>query len=88
MRLTCPLCGARDLREFAYLGDAALAARPAPDAGTAAFHAYLHLRDNPAGPHDELWHHGGGCGAWLRVRRDTVSHAILSVALAGAGEAG
>lgn len=82
MRLTCPLCGARDLREFAYRGDAVLAGRPAPDAGAAAFHAYLHLRANPAGPHDELWHHEGGCRAWLRVRRDTTTHAILAVALA------
>ncbi len=44
--------------------------------------AYLHLRENPAGPHAELWQHEQGCRAWLRVERDTVSHAILSVALA------
>ena len=50
MRLTCPLCGERDLREFAYRGSAKLLARPAADAGAAAFHDYLNLRDNPAGP--------------------------------------
>jgi sarcosine oxidase subunit delta len=79
MRLTCPLCGARDLREFAYRGSAKLMARPA---GAAAFHDYLNIRDNPAGPNAELWHHERGCRAWLRVVRDTRSHAVLEVRLA------
>ena len=50
MRLSCPLCGERDLREFHYLGSAKLLARPAGDAGAAAFDDYLNVRDNPAGP--------------------------------------
>lgn len=57
-------------------------ARPAPDAGEAVWDEYLHLRENPAGPVDELWQHDGGCGAWLVVTRDTVSHEIAQVALA------
>ena len=56
--------------------------RPAPDAGEAAWDAYLHLRDNPAGPTRELWQHEGGCGAWLVVTRDTTTHVIDRVALA------
>jgi len=83
MRLSCPLCGERDLREFSYTGDAVLCARPAPDAGGAAWDDYLHLRANPAGVTRDLWYHGAGCSAWLVVERDTVSHAVLSVALAG-----
>lgn len=82
MRLTCPLCGARDLREFTYRGAAKLMARPAADAGLAAFDAYLHIRDNPAGPNAELWLHDYGCRAWLHVLRDTRSHAVLSATLA------
>jgi sarcosine oxidase subunit delta len=82
MRLTCPLCGERDLREFSCRGAATLLDRPAPDAGPEAFHDYLHLRENPAGPHAELWHHVLGCRAWLRVVRDTRSHRVLSTALA------
>lgn len=79
MRITCPLCGPRDVREFTYRGDAVLMDRPdAPE----AMHDYVHVRQNPAGPHDELWHHGAGCGGWLKVRRDTVTHDVLSVALA------
>ena len=46
-----------------------------------AFHDYVYLRDNPAGPHRELWYHGSGCRAWLVVTRDTRTHAILAVTL-------
>ena len=82
MRLTCPLCGERDRREFSYLGSARLLARPAPDAGGEAFHDYLNLRDNPAGPNRELWQHEAGCRAWLHVVRDTRDHTILAIGLA------
>ncbi len=82
MRLTCPICGERDLREFGCRGSAKLLARPDGDAGAAAFHDYLYLRENAAGPNAELWQHEGGCRAWLRVVRDTRSHAVLEVALA------
>lgn len=82
MRIDCPLCGSRDRREFYYQGDAVALDRPAPDAGEAAWDDYVHLRDNPAGPTRELWHHEGGCSAWLVVTRDTVSHEISRVALA------
>ena len=33
MRLTCPLCGPRDVREFHYKGSAVLMARPEAEAG-------------------------------------------------------
>ncbi len=82
MRLTCPLCGTRDLREFTYRGSAKLLERPAGDAGAAEFHDYVHIRDNPAGPNAELWQHSGGCRAWLRITRDTRDHAILDTVLA------
>ena len=80
MRIACPHCGARDVREFSYLGDATVE-RPdpgAPDA-LARFVDYVYLRDNPAGPHRELWYHASGCQAWLVVTRDTRTHAILAV---------
>ena len=80
MRLTCPICGERDRREFYYRG--AALAEPAADAGVPEWHDYVHLRDNPAGVTRDLWHHEAGCGAWLIVTRDTVTHAILDVQLA------
>ncbi len=90
MRIKCPYCGERGNDEFTYLGDAgALMARPGGDSAggdapeaAAAYHDYVYLRDNPAGPHRELWYHGGGCRAWLVVTRDTRTHAIASVEFA------
>jgi len=80
MRMPCPHCGPRDVREFSYLGDATLR-RPDPNAADAVdrFADYVYLRDNPSGPHQELWYHGFGCQAWLVVTRDTADHAITAV---------
>ena len=82
MRIDCPICGARDRREFYYQGAAVKLDRPAPDAGAAAWDDYVFLRENPAGMTQDLWQHEGGCGAWLVVTRDTNTHAIEKVALA------
>jgi sarcosine oxidase subunit delta len=83
MRIPCPFCGDRDLTEFTYLGDAT-AARPDPEAPDAAerFYEAVYLRDNPAGPLDELWYHGAGCRTWLRVTRNTQTHEVLGAVFA------
>ncbi len=84
MMINHPLLGLRDAAEFVYLGDASLINRPdrdAPDAA-AAFYEYLHLRDNPAGTHRELWYHEQGDRSWLVVTRNTLTHDIESVELA------
>ena len=54
---------------------------PDPQAPDAVEHfiSYVYLRENPAGPHRELWYHGAGCQAWLAVERDTRTHVIASV---------
>ncbi|NLC36640.1 MAG: sarcosine oxidase subunit delta [Alcaligenaceae bacterium] len=79
-----PLLGPRDMREFVYLGDAALIERPDGMSETAAgdFHAYVYRRDNPAGLHRELWFHEQGDRSWLVVTRNTVTHEIVKVELA------
>jgi len=82
MRLTCPLCGERDRREFYYKSDATALGRPAPDAGEGAWDDYLHNRDNPVGVTQELWHHAAGCGAWLVVERNVTTHEVLGTTLA------
>ncbi len=83
MRIDCPFCGERDVAEFTYLGDAAFR-RPPPDTPDPAgrFFEAVYLRENPAGPHRELWYHGSGCHSWLQVTRDTRTHEILAVRLA------
>lgn len=81
MRITCPLCGTRDRREFTYYGDAVYADRPAADAAAEAWDDYLHLRDNPAGETRDLWYHEMGCSSWIEVTRNTVTHEISATRL-------
>jgi len=81
MRLTCPICGPRDRREFYYYGSSDYLNRPDEDAPSQAWDDYLHNRDNPAGITRDLWYHDMGCTAWLVVTRDTVTHDIHAVDL-------
>jgi sarcosine oxidase subunit delta len=80
--IPCPWCGPRNQIEFTYGGDATLR-RPAPDAPEATWVEYVYLRENPSGPHDELWYHGAGARQWFAVRRNTTTHAILPSAPIG-----
>lgn len=83
MRIPCPYCGERDVSEFSYLGDGEVS-RPDPSLSDAPdrFADAVYLRKNPAGLHSELWFHGAGCRAWLRVSRSTISHEIFGARLA------
>ena len=77
MRIPCPFCGERGSEEFLVQGDATV--RRPSDGGTAptpAWEAYVYLRPNPAGPHEELWFHAAGCAQWLVVARDTRTHVV------------
>jgi len=87
MRIACPFCGPRENGEFTCLGDAK-PQRPPLEAGEEAMFDYVFLRDNFAGEMQELWYHGGGCRAWLKVTRNTLTHEISAVEAApGAGAA-
>jgi sarcosine oxidase subunit delta len=81
MRITCPICGERDRREFYYGASAVALDRPARDAGDDAWQDYVYLRDNPAGETRDLWYHEA-CGAWAVVERNTVTHAVTGSRLA------
>ena len=82
MRLLCPNCGERDVREFYYQSTAGALIRPDLDAGEVVWDNYLHSRDNPAGKTEDLWYHEAGCNAWIVVIRNTVSHEVLDAQLA------
>ena len=84
MIINHPHLGPRDASEFTILGDASLINRPdwQADDADVAFYTYQYLRDNPAGLHRELWFHEQGDRSWLVVTRDTVTHAVIAVALA------
>ena len=84
MIINHPLLGPRDAAEFVYKGDAALIDRPdgMAEGVEQAFDDYMHLRDNPAGEHRELWYHEQGDRSWLVVTRNTLTHEITDVELA------
>ena len=82
MKIDCPCCGARDLREFTYIGDA-LRKSPTLDADFDTWAKYVWERENPRGKHREFWQHTYGCRQFLDVERDTVSHEIHSAELVG-----
>jgi sarcosine oxidase subunit delta len=74
----CPHCGPRDQTEFTYIGDGTVV-RPAdhdPSVPLERWFEFVYIRDNPRGPHTELWQHGHGCRAFVCVKRDTLTHAI------------
>lgn len=82
MRLPCPVCGERDIREFYYQGADVALNRPDPDAGEQAWQDYVFLRDNQPGEYRDLWQHESGCGAWIVVSRNTVTHEVSGAVLA------
>lgn len=79
MLIKCPHCGARNVTEFTYGGDANLA-RPSSDAVDEQWTNYVYMRDNPRGLHDEVWQHSAGCRRWIAVRRDTLTHDVIATA--------
>jgi sarcosine oxidase subunit delta len=81
MRIPCPYCGDRDIREFLCRGEA-VPRRPDAKAGTEAFHDYVYLRNNIAGAVREYWYHAAGCRSWLIVDRDAQSHAVTGACFA------
>ena len=84
IRIPCPFCGVRDHTEFSYEGDATVE-YPALDASQDAWFDAVFLRENPRGPHREYWRHAFGCGLFLEVARDTVTHEISDVRVAHPG---
>ena len=75
----CPHCGeSRAEEEFHAAGQAHIL-RPADPAACsdAEWGDYLYFRDNPRGPHRELWVHAAGCRKHFNLARDTATYEIL-----------
>ena len=77
MRIPCPLCGTRDRREFYYYGAEDYLKRPTDQGSIDDLDNHLFLRDNPAGVTRDVWYHEAGCGAWMVVTRNTITHEVL-----------
>ena len=71
----CPWCGNRAESEFRYAGDAGID-RPDRTVDDKAWAQYLYFRRNAKGAARELWIHGAGCGRWIVLSRDTVTHEV------------
>ena len=73
-QIACPHCGNRAQAEFVYerSADSVVPLDAAPDVAVAALFSRANLR----GVEEELWRHTHGCGMWLLIRRDRVSHEI------------
>jgi len=77
--IPCPHCGPRDYTEFTYGGDASVRRPSNPyTLSDETWAAYVYLRDNPRGEHDELWQHSSGCRRWITVRRNTYTHDVVA----------
>lgn len=74
--LTCPFCGDRDEGEFVCAGPARAPRETVAAASDALWVDYLIVVPNPKGPVQERWWHAHGCGAWLIVERNTMTHAV------------
>ena len=72
----CPWCGLRGDGEFRYGGDAGKR-RPESKVSAEQWAHYRFYRTNGKGRTRELWLHADGCGRWLEIERDTVSHDVI-----------
>lgn len=81
-RLTCPVCGKRDVYEFTY-GGPERGPRPAeedaaggadPQGAAEAHFRWAQFRMNRLEPQEEWWHHGAGCGVWFSTWRDPATN--------------
>ena len=73
-RLTCPICGKRDICEFTF-GGQERGPRPEQVGLSAEDHfRWTQFRMIPGGadtePQEEWWYHAQGCGVWFRTTRD------------------
>lgn len=86
--IACPWCGLRAESEFICAGEAQ---PPRPrDPNTLSDDEWANvvvMRENRRGLHAERWWHARGCGSWLLVERDTLTHRIASVSSLGGDDA-
>ena len=83
MIINCPHCGPREASEYTYVGDATTIRPHHDNTDMESWVDYVFMRNNPRGIHVEHWHHTSGCRAFLKVTRDTITHEITEVTLAG-----
>jgi len=83
--IPCPYCGNRNEDEFVCGGDADRI-RPQEPAKLSEeeWQDYLYNNTNAKGWINERWWHYKGCGKWILLRRNNVTHEIHMTATEGA----
>ncbi|MDH3732359.1 MAG: sarcosine oxidase subunit delta [Gemmatimonadota bacterium] len=73
-RITCPVCGSRDVYEFTY-GGHERGPRPAQEGLSAEEHfRWAQFRTTRAEAQEEWWYHGAGCGVWFSMWRNPATN--------------
>jgi methylglutamate dehydrogenase subunit B len=81
-QINCPNCGSRSPYEFKFGGECKTV--PDPGADLKTWCDYLYFHENMSGFQEEWWFHARGCGDWIRIRRNTVTHEVAPIdAVAG-----
>jgi sarcosine oxidase subunit delta len=75
--IDCPNCGPRTVYEFKFGGEKKT--QPTPDGELKDWRHYFYFNKNVNGLNDEWWYHGGGCGAWLQIKRNTATNEVIAV---------
>lgn len=83
MLIPCPYCGPRDASEFTYSGDATIKRPEETNSNIDDWSDYVYQRKNPAGDHQDYWHHVQGCRCILLVERNTVTHTVYGAKIVG-----
>lgn len=78
--LPCPFCGDRNESEFVFGGPKRAPRLSRLDGDDGEWIDHLTVVPNPRGTVSEKWWHRLGCGSWIVVERDTVTHAIAKPA--------
>jgi heterotetrameric sarcosine oxidase delta subunit len=76
LHIACPWCGLRAQIEFTYANDGTLIRPDLSNDSIDDHYNYVYARDPRRGIQDEMWRHSAGCGQFLKVRRDTLTHEI------------
>ncbi len=70
-RLTCPICGPRDVYEFRCGGPER---GPAPEGSPEEYLRWAQFRLTPPAPREEWWYHASGCGVWFTTWRNPATN--------------
>ena len=74
-QIPCPVCGLRSVYEFKFGME--VKSPPETNADLKTWNTYHYFNRNICGVHEEWWYHGGGCGSWFKLKRDTSSNEII-----------